>query len=103
MQASTASSVHGVNVKEQSALPAQPEVVAAYAAEACRRWQEHVHYPVCGRGYRGMPTDAWALESPQTTGVSETLRGLSPAVRRKPEAGQTSGTLTLWPQSGQLR
>ena len=38
MPASTASSAmpasaSGVNVKEQSALPAQPEVVAAYAAE----------------------------------------------------------------------
>ena len=33
MPASTASSVHGVNVRSSSTLPALPEVVAAYAAE----------------------------------------------------------------------
>ena len=36
----------------QSALPASPEVVAAYAAVAGRRRQEHVNGPARGLGYR---------------------------------------------------
>ena len=31
------------------------------------------------------------LESPQTTGVTETLRGLSRQLGVKPEAGETAG------------
>ena len=38
--------------EEQSALPAQPEVVAAYAAELAEDGKEHVHDPTCGRGHR---------------------------------------------------
>ena len=68
-----------------SPLPAQPEVLAAYAAEL-------------GDDGKSMSTVRLAvaaivdahrrvgLESPQTTGVSETLRGLSRRVRRKPES-----------------
>ena len=62
--------------EEQSALPAQPEIVAAYAAELADegRSMSTVRLAVAAI------VDAHkriGLESPQTTGVSETLRGLS--------------------------
>ena len=59
--------------EEQSALPAQPEVVAAYAAELADDGKSM-------STIRAAIVDAHSrvgLESPQTTGVTETLRGLS--------------------------
>ena len=62
--------------EEQSALPTQPEVVAAYAAELADEGKSMstVRLAVAAivDAHRSM-----GLESPQTTGVTETLRGLS--------------------------
>ena len=62
--------------EEQSALPAQPEVVAAYAAELAEdgKSMSTIRLAVAA------VVDAHkrvGLDSPQTAGVSETLRGLS--------------------------
>ena len=62
--------------EEQSALPAQPEVVAAYAAELADDGKSMSTIRLAVAAI----VDAHkriGLESPQTTGVSETLRGLS--------------------------
>ena len=60
----------------QSALPAQPEVVAAYAAELAEdgKSMSTIRLAVAAvvDAHRSV-----GLESPQTTGVTETLRGLS--------------------------
>ena len=62
--------------EEQSALPAQPEVVAAYAAELAEdgKSMSTIRLAVAAivDAHRSV-----GLESPQTTGVTETLRGLS--------------------------
>ena len=62
--------------EKQSALPAQPEVVAAYAAELAveGKSMSTIRLAVAAivDAHRRV-----GLESPQTTGVSETLRGLS--------------------------
>ena len=62
--------------EEQSALPAQPEVVAAYAAELAveGKSMSTIRLAVAAivDAHRSV-----GLESPQTTGVTETLRGLS--------------------------
>ena len=62
--------------EEQSALPAQPEVVAAYAAELAEdgKSMSTIRLAVAAivDAHRNV-----GLESPQTTGVTETLRGLS--------------------------
>ena len=62
--------------EEQSALPAQPEVVAAYAAELADdgKSMSTIRLAVAAivDAHRRV-----GLESPQTTGVTETLRGLS--------------------------
>ena len=62
--------------EEQSALPAQPEVVAAYAAELADdgKSMSTIRLAVAAivDAHRSV-----GLESPQTTGVTETLRGLS--------------------------
>ena len=39
--------------EEQSALPAQPEVVAAYAAELAEDGKSMSTIPTCGRSHRG--------------------------------------------------
>ena len=76
MPASTASSVHGVNVKSSQRCRAQPEVVAAYAAELAEdgKSMSTIRLAVAAivDAHRSV-----GLESPQTAGVSETLRGLS--------------------------
>ena len=76
MPASTASSVHGVNVKSSQRCRRQPEVVAAYAAElaADGKSMSTIRLAVSAivDAHRSV-----GLESPQTTGVTETLRGLS--------------------------
>ena len=60
----------------QSALPAQPEVVAAYAAELAEDGKSlstiRLAVAAIVDAHRSV-----GLESPQTTGVTETLRGLS--------------------------
>ena len=62
--------------EDQSALPAQPEVVAAYAAELAveGKSMSTIRLAVAAivDAHRSV-----GLESPQTTGVTETLRGLS--------------------------
>ena len=62
--------------EDQSALPAQPEVVAAYAAELAEdgKSMSTIRLAVAAivDAHRCV-----GLESPQTTGVTETLRGLS--------------------------
>ena len=62
--------------EEQSALPAQPEVVAAYAAELAEdgKSMSTIRLAVAAivDAHRRV-----GLESPQTAGVTETLRGLS--------------------------
>ena len=62
--------------EDQSALPAQPEVVAAYAAELAEdgKSMSTIRLAVAAivDAHRSV-----GLESPQTTGVTETLRGLS--------------------------
>ena len=62
--------------EEQSALPAQPEVVAAYSAELAEdgKSMSTIRLAVAAivDAHRSV-----GLESPQTTGVTETLRGLS--------------------------
>ena len=62
--------------EEQSALPAQAEVVAAYAAELAEdgKSMSTIRLAVAAivDAHRSV-----GLESPQTTGVTETLRGLS--------------------------
>ena len=62
--------------EEQSALPAQPEVVAAYAAELAEdgKSMSTIRLAIAAivDAHRRV-----GLESPQTTGVTETLRGLS--------------------------
>ena len=62
--------------EKQSALPAQPEVVAAYAAELVDdgKSMSTIRLAVAAivDAHRSV-----GLESPQTAGVSETLRGLS--------------------------
>ena len=76
--------------EDQSALPAQPEVVAAYAAELAEdgKSMSTIRLAVAAivDAHRSV-----GLESPQTSGVTETLRGLSRQVRRQPEAGETAG------------
>ena len=62
--------------EDQSALPAQPEVVAAYAAELAEdgKSMSTIRLAVAAvvDAHRRV-----GLESPQTAGISETLRGLS--------------------------
>ena len=62
--------------EDQSALPAQPEVVAAYAAELAEdgKSMSTIRLAVAAivDAHRSV-----GLESPQTTGVTETLRGLT--------------------------
>ena len=62
--------------EEQSALPAQPEVLAAYAAELADEGKSmstiRLAVAAIVDAHRRV-----GLESPQTTGVTETLRGLS--------------------------
>ena len=62
--------------EDQSALPAQPEVVAAYAAELADdgKSMSTIRLAVAAivDAHRRV-----GLESPQTAGVTETLRGLS--------------------------
>ena len=62
--------------EEQSALPAQPEVVAAYAAELAEDGKSlstiRLAVAAIVDAHRSV-----GLESPQTAGVTETLRGLS--------------------------
>ena len=62
--------------EEQSALPAQPEVVAAYAAELAEdgKSMSTIRLAVAAivDAHRRV-----GMESPQTAGVTETLRGLS--------------------------
>ena len=62
--------------EDQSALPAQPEVVAAYVAELAEdgKSMSTIRLAVAAivDAHRSV-----GLESPQTTGVTETLRGLS--------------------------
>ena len=73
--------------EEQSALPAQPEVVAAYAAELAEdgKSMSTIRLAVAAivDAHRSV-----GMESPQTTGVTETLRGLTRQVRRQPETGE---------------
>ena len=76
MPASTASSAHGVSVEEQSTLPAQPEVVAAYAAELADEGKSMSTIRLAVAAIVDAHKSV-GLESPQTTGVTETLRGLS--------------------------
>ena len=76
--------------EDQSALPAQPEVLAAYAAELAEdgKRMSTIRLAVAAivDAHRSV-----GLESPQTTGVTETLRGLSRQARCQPEAGETTG------------
>ena len=62
--------------EDQSALPAQPEVLAAYAAELAEdgKSMSTIRLAVAAivDAHRSV-----GLESPQTTGVTETLRGLT--------------------------
>ena len=62
--------------EDQSALPAQPEVVAAYAAELADEGKSlstiRLAVAAIVDAHRRV-----GLESPQTTGVTETLRGLT--------------------------
>ena len=76
MLASTASSVHGVSVKSSQRCRHSPKVVAAYAAELAEdgKSMSTIRLAVAAivDAHRSV-----GLESPQTTGVTETLRGLS--------------------------
>ena len=62
--------------EEQSALPAQPEVVAAYATELTGEGKSMSTIRLAVAAIVDAHRSA-GLESPQTTGVTETLRGLS--------------------------
>ena len=62
--------------EEQSALPAQPEVVAAYAAELAEDGKSMSTIRLAIAAIVDAHKSV-GLESPQTTGVTETLRGLS--------------------------
>ena len=81
--------------EEQSALPAQPEVVAAYAAELAEdgKSMSTIRLAVAAivDAHRSV-----GLESPQITGVTETLRGLS----RQLGVGQKQATAARCRRSG---
>ena len=62
--------------EDQSALPAQPEVVAAYAAELAEDGKSMSTIRLAVAAIVDAHRSA-GLDSPQTTGVTETLRGLS--------------------------
>ena len=62
--------------EDQSALPAQPEVVAAYTAELADDGKSMSTIRLAVAAIVDAHRSA-GLESPQTTGVTETLRGLS--------------------------